>query len=101
MHQRVITHIITLLFTVAFLVPRVANLHAMNHLSGDDDSISCEICDAISVSNQFDLITGDIFHFENNLQNIPSSFIVYTQYSTPIEKIASPISIYNKPPPII
>ncbi|WP_299765370.1 hypothetical protein [uncultured Dokdonia sp.] len=101
MRQQVVTHIITLLFTLVFLVPRVASMHAISHLSEDDELISCEICDTISVSNQFDLITGDTFHFENELQNVPSSFVVYTEYTTPLEKIASPISFYNKPPPIL
>ncbi len=99
MRQRVITNIITLLFITAFLVPRVVDLHVFSHISEDDEPISCEICDTISVSNQFDLIIGDTFHFENDLQNIPSSFIVVTQYNTPIHKIASPVFIYNKPPP--
>ncbi|TSE08103.1 MULTISPECIES: hypothetical protein [Aquimarina] len=100
MRRQVITNIITLLFTATFLVPRVANLHALSHLSDDDEPISCELCDIISNSHQFDLITNDTYCFEDTQINIPSSFVIFTQYNTPKEKIASPISIYNKPPPV-
>ncbi len=101
MHQRVLTHIVTLLFTAAFLVPRVANLHALSHLSDDDTAISCELCDIIVDSHQFDLINDNNFHLENEQQSIPSSFVIVPQYNTPQEKIVSPTCIYNKPPPFV
>ena len=100
MHKPVLTHIITLLFSAAFLVPRVANLHALDHLSDDDTYISCELCDISVHSHQLDLITDDSSYLENEQQNIPSSFVVLTQYNTPREKIVSPTFIYNKPPPL-
>lgn len=99
MHRRVLTHIITLLFTAAFLVPRVANLHALSHLSDDDASISCELCDLIVDTHQLDLINDNNSYLESEQQNIPSSFVVVPQYNTPQEKIVSPTFIYNKPPP--
>ncbi|WP_298541432.1 hypothetical protein [uncultured Aquimarina sp.] len=101
MHKRVLTHIITLLFTAAFLAPRVANLHALSHLSDDDTSISCELCDIIVDAHQFDLINDSNFYTENDQQSIPSSFVVVSQYNTPQEKIVSPTFIYNKPPPFV
>ncbi|WP_299215018.1 hypothetical protein [uncultured Aquimarina sp.] len=101
MHQRVLIHIITLLFTAAFLVPRVANLHALSHLSDDDTSISCELCDIIVDAHQFDLITDNNSYLESEQQSIPSSFVVVPQYNIPQEKIVSPTCIYNKPPPFV
>ncbi|WP_235016274.1 hypothetical protein [Aquimarina sp. AU474] len=101
MYQRVLAHIITLLVTAAFLVPRVVNLHALSHLSDDDISISCELCDILVHSHQLDFIEEDIFNLEYELQNIPSSFVVLVQYNAPQEKIVSPTSIYNKPPPLL
>ncbi|KZS40152.1 hypothetical protein AWE51_25250 [Aquimarina aggregata] len=101
MRKPILKYIITLFFTVALLIPRIANLHALNHLSEDGEPlISCELCDIISSSDQFDLIIGDTYSFEDQLQIVPNSFIVFSEYNTPKEKIASPVSIYNKPPPL-
>ncbi|WP_299255542.1 hypothetical protein [uncultured Aquimarina sp.] len=100
MHKRVLTYVIALFFTVSFLVPRVTSLHALSHLSDDDTPISCEICDIIVDSHQFDLVNDDNFYIEIEGKSIPSSFVVVTQYNAPQEKILSPAYIYNKPPPL-
>ncbi len=100
MHRRVFTHIITLLCIAAFLVPRVANLHALSHLS-DDGAVSCELCDIIVDTPQFDLINDTNSYLESEQQSIPSSFVIVLQYNTPQEKIVSPTCIYNKPPPFV
>ncbi len=101
MYQRVLTNIIALLFTAAFLVPRIANLHALTHLSDDNPDISCELCDIIVDAHQFDLINNNNSYLEQESHSIPSSFIVLTQYNISKEKIVSPITIYNKPPPAL
>ncbi|SEL95933.1 hypothetical protein SAMN04487910_3720 [Aquimarina amphilecti] len=101
MYQRVLTHIITLLFAAAFLIPRVANLHALSHLSDDDSSFSCELCDILADSYQLDLADNTQNYAENELKSIPNSSVVFLKYNSPQEKIASPSSVYNKPPPFI
>lgn len=100
MLQRVFAHIITLFFAVAFLIPRIVDLHVLNH-QPDDDTTSCELCDILIQSDQFDLIFDDILYFQDQPYNTPSSFIVITKYNVPQKKIVSPTSIYNKPPPFI
>ncbi len=100
MYQRVLTHIVTLLFVAAFLIPRIANIHALSHSVDDDSSFSCELCDILVDSYQLDLINYDNSYPENASQRIPNSRIVYTEYNSPQQTIASPIFIYNKPPPL-
>ncbi len=102
MHQRITTYIFTLLFTAALLVPRVANLHALDHITDEDtSSISCELCDILVHSYELDVINENYSFLENELYNTPSTFIVFTQYHIPKENIVSPTSIYNKPPPLL
>ncbi|MEW7281292.1 hypothetical protein ABW636_22090 [Aquimarina sp. 2201CG1-2-11] len=101
MFQCIIVHIITLLFTAAFLAPRVVDLHILNHLSEDDEPVSCELCDILVYSHQLDLFHNDHSHLEKEQSNIPSSFIALIQYRGPQEKIASPTFVYNKPPPFL
>ena len=100
MYQRIYKNIIALMFLVAFFAPKIANLHVLSHISKEHDTpISCKICDITASINQFDLFSGDSFSWENELLNIPSSFIVVSKYHISLEKIVSPTVIYNKPPP--
>ena len=101
MRKRIFTHITPLLFIAAFLAPRVANLHALSHLSSDDISISCELCDVVVYSYLLDLVTDHLYGLEDNPQNTPSNFVAFAYYDMPQEKIVSPTSIHNKPPPIL
>ncbi|GAA4272440.1 hypothetical protein U6A24_10165 [Aquimarina gracilis] len=100
MYQRVLPHIITVLFATFFLVPRIVNLHVLDHLTDDKTSVSCELCDILVYSYQLDLITEDNSYLENELQHTPSSYVVLAQYNIPQEKIVSPTCFYNKPPPL-
>jgi len=92
---------ISLSFIAISFVPRVADLHALDHFTDQDvPFISCELCDILANLIELDpIIHGNNYH-QRELQNIPSSFIVYIQYHTPLEKIVSPTFIHNKPPPI-
>ena len=101
MYLRIYKNIITSLFLVAFFAPKIANLHALSHISDEDDtSIPCELCDISTNIIQLDLFNGDSFGWKNELLNIPSSVVVVSKYNTPLEKIVSPTVIYNKPPPL-
>ncbi len=99
MHLRVLTHIVALLFATAIIIPRVANLHALDHVSDDTFSISCELCDILLHSFQLDLINDYPSGLKNELVNIPTSFVVLRNHHIPQEKIVSPTSFYNRPPP--
>ncbi len=102
MFRRGLTHIAMIWFAVAFLVPRIANLHALSHLSEDEDTpISCELCVFVMQSDQFDLINTNSSYSEVELHSVPSTLVVLQHYHTPKEKIASPNYIYNKPPPLL
>lgn len=96
----IIKYISTFLFLVAFLVPRMVDLHAIEHLSEDDDAISCELCDISSNSVQFDLFFTNTVYDNATACILPSSFIAIRYYNSPIAKIVTPTWVYNKPPPI-
>ncbi|UZO80708.1 hypothetical protein NBT05_17415 [Aquimarina sp. ERC-38] len=101
MQRPISIYISTFLFLVTFLAPRVANLHALDHFSDDEDSISCELCDITSSSQQFDLYLGHTPSQTDYILNYPSPYVVDSFYNSPTAKIASPSSIYNKPPPVL
>lgn len=99
MLRPLIKHITAFLFLIVFLVPRVADFHTFEHLSDDDRSVSCELCDITSNSQQFDLYLEDALPVDKKLVDTPSTTIVYRFYSSPLAKIVCPTSLYNKPPP--
>jgi len=94
-------HITTFLFLVTFLLPRIVDIHALNHLFGDDETISCELCDIASNSQQFDLFIDVVSYDDGYLLNTISSIVIDAHYNTPLDKIVSPTSVYNKPPPYV
>jgi len=94
-------YITTYLFLATFLLPRVVDIHALEHFSGDDNAVSCELCDIAPNSQQFDLFLNIVSYDDGQLLNIPDSFIVETHYNSPLDKIVSPTSVYNKPPPSV
>ncbi len=93
-------HITTFLFLVAFLLPRVVDMHALEHFLDDNETVSCELCDIAPNSQQFDLFLNGVSYDDKQFLNTPSSFVVDLQYNSPLDKIVSPTSVYNKPPPI-
>jgi len=94
-------HSTTFMFLVIFLIPKVIDLHVLEHLLGDDHSISCEYCDTISNSKPFNLFLNTSCYKDNKRSGTISAFIVKTYYNSPLSKIVSPTSIYNKPPPVL
>ncbi len=99
MQQPLIKHITTFLFLVAFLIPRIVDIHVFDHLSDEDEPISCELCDSISHMQEFDLYFDFVTYDDDQILNRPSLFVIHTYYNSPIAKIATPTTIYNKPPP--
>jgi len=99
MQRPLYKHITTFLFLVAFLLPRVANVHAWEHLSDDDETIACELCDITTQSQEVDLFLEVVTYDDTSSLNTPNTFIVNTYYNSPLDKIATPTSVYNKPPP--
>ncbi|WP_299684836.1 hypothetical protein [uncultured Dokdonia sp.] len=100
MKQPFLKHITTFLFLVAFLIPRIVDIHAFDHLSGDDDLIACELCDSISHTQELDLFLGTLSYTTEAPLNIPNAYVPYSIYHSPLAKIATPTTVYNKPPPI-
>lgn len=98
MGKNVFTHIIALFFAAAFLVPTAVKLHTLSHLS-TDDAISCELCDIQAHAYELNLIGNDASYTEKEQFIVPGSFVVVTEYNSPQEKIVSPATVYNKPPP--
>ncbi|GAA3515142.1 hypothetical protein GCM10022393_31390 [Aquimarina addita] len=76
-------------------------MHALDHMFEDDDTISCELCDITSQSVQLDWYTGDTSYDNGHIVNNPSSIVVDCFFNSPIAKIVSPTSVYNKPPPVL
>ena len=99
MPQSFSKYITTFLFLVAFLVPRIADIHALEHLQDDDEGVSCDLCDITSYSQQFDLFLDVAAYYDNRPLNAISCLVVYGYFNSPLDKIVSPTSIYNKPPP--
>ncbi len=98
--QRPIRNYFTaLLFLVVFLLPRVADLHAFEHISDDDVPVSCEQCYITANSHQFNVYLQDATPVGINVVFVPSTAIVFRSYNSPLAKIVSPTSVYNKPPP--
>jgi len=101
MQQPLDKHITTFLFLVAFLFPRIADVHVFDHLLEGDEPISCELCDITSHTQQIDLFFGDSFYTEEEPINKLSTHVIYSFYNSPLAKIVSPTFVYNKPPPFI
>jgi len=103
MKRNIFTHIISLFFVTTFLLLRVVDIHSFSHFSDDnEDPISCELCEIISISNQYTPFTNTPFEDltpEEN-QNFSELKIVFG-YETSQFCITLPTSIYNKPPPFL
>lgn len=101
MQHPLVKHISTLLFLAAFLVPRVVDLHAFDHALGDEDAISCELCDIALLSSELDAQLPSTSYDDSYLNTLPSSKLASYSYNSPIAIIATPITVYNKPPPVV
>jgi len=99
MQKSTLSYVMALLFALVFLMPRAINLHAFEHLSGDEDPISCEVCDIIIDTNQVDLYGGDLISFETPFNNSPNIYVTISSYETPLDKILQPTTFCNRPPP--
>jgi len=89
-----------LLFLAAFLVPRVADLHSFEHLLGDEDTTTCELCDIASHSHELDVFINDTSVKEQPISSTPSKEVIPSLYDSPLAMIATPTWVYNKPPPV-
>ncbi len=100
MYPSVRTHIVSFLLLATILIPRILNLHELDHLLDDDISISCELCDLVINSEEPLLIANDNSYEQRKLQNTPNTLVILRYYRIPQGKIVTPGFIYNKPPPI-
>lgn len=93
-------NVISLVFLLAFLFLRVANVHSVSHHLDEIDTNTCELCEIITVTHQFtpfvDQSPEDI---EYNLCIVPKNSSINFGYEEPLHCIVSPDFIYNKPPP--
>ena len=95
-------NIISLLFLSAFLFLRVANVHTLSHYTDEVDKNDCELCEIITVSNQFTPFVDQIpDEIEIRSVVIPESMSLVQDYEEPLHSIASPDFVYNKPPPLV
>jgi len=85
----------------AFLIPRVVDVHAFEHLNEEDEGTHCELCHVMSADDPNDLYALNEFCDLVHLQQVPDSFEVAISYAAPLVIIASPASVYNKPPPFL
>ncbi len=93
-------NIITSFFALVIIIPNIANLHSLDHLSDYDESVPCEFCEILTDQNQVDQIDGIAFYSEHELQIHLYNQVKLSSYDIPLEKIVSPVFIYNKPPPL-
>ncbi len=100
MNGRVNKTILSLLFLGAFLFLRVANAHAFSHLGEDSGHEHCELCDIIITSQEITPFSGDLSS-ETETQEfvLINKEELNSEYDAPLHCIASPVAVYNKPPP--
>lgn len=101
MQRAVFKHITTLLFLVAFLVPRVVELHAFEHISDNEDQVTCELCDITTQVQEQELTFGQVSHTYQILSPSPSDYVITSSYGSPVAYIVTPTVVYNKPPPFL
>lgn len=83
---------------VAFILPRIASLHAFSHTEEKQSiPITCDLMNTTDTATPFlkGSLSYALVHFIN-----PSRILTYSGYDIPLFKIASPGFIYNKPPPL-
>lgn len=86
----------------AFLVPRIADLHAFEHMDeGEGEETHCELCHINTAEDPKDLYFINDICYQEAFQPAPDSFEPATSYVAPLVIIASPTSVYNKPPPLL
>ena len=107
--------LLAFLLTATFLIPRVADLHAFEHLheahqshdeneghqEGDSDEKRCELCHVMTAEDPKDLYFINDISYQEVFQPAPDTFEPATTYVAPLVIIASPTSVYNKPPPVL
>jgi len=94
---------ISLFFISSFLLLRIVDVHTISHFSDDDDDlISCELCEIISLSNEYTPVTNNTFdELEPKALHYFREFKTAFYYETSQYCITLPQSIHNKPPPSI
>lgn len=93
-------NIISLLFLSAFLFLRIGNTHALMHAAETSDTIDCELCEIITISNELTPVADqtpsdsdltEIFTFDCNTPHF--------DYKAPLHCYVCPDVVHNKPPP--
>ncbi len=79
---------------------RVGDVHSMTHLGDEEQEPHCELCEMVIVSEQFNPFTDNNAN-ETGITNPDFSEVNIRTigYEAPLQFIASPSFVYNKPPP--
>ena len=94
---------IVLFFLSAFLLLRIANVHAISHSLSDDDLQSCELCKLIAASDEATSLNTNLVAViipANHLQ-IYTHKSGFHYYSIPEIKKFQFTYFHNRPPPDI
>ncbi|UAB80021.1 hypothetical protein INR76_07690 [Marixanthomonas sp. SCSIO 43207] len=94
---------IALFLFAAFMLVRVVNVHAFSHLDEEHSDLAhCELCDAFKHSEKdikFIPQVSDVKETTIGVFEYKSKPIV--GYDEPLQYIATPLTLHNKPPPKI
>ena len=102
MRKSVGKNLISLLFLSAFLFLRVADTHAFSHFSDDEADTDCELCEIIIATQQLTpFLNQPADDADDNAIVFPESTITNQSYEEPRHLIVSPLTVYNKPPPLL
>ena len=100
MHKIIWKNILALALVVIVLLPLIAEAHALGHLSDVHNDFTCEQCEFVTLYNQPDFVLGNFAHKQYLPKTLSSNLIVISYYNSPVETIARPAFVLNKPPPI-
>lgn len=102
MYKKAFSHFIVVLCTTAFILPRIASLHALSHTEEKDNFlITCDLCDLITTTDFSTPFLNGPLTSDLEPCNNPNRKLFYGTYDIPLGKIATPRFIYNKPPPTV
>ncbi len=99
MQRLLLKYLSIVLFLAVFLMPRVVQLHALEHMSEGDDQLACELCDITIQTQQQDICSGDKPYTSPAVTHRVNTYVLLVSYNSPVACIVTPTVVYNKPPP--
>jgi len=100
MSIKVSKHTISFLFLSAFLLLKVANAHSLSHLLEEEENWQCELCEMAFTFQENTPVV-----YTSGKEWVPKVTFsceyqpVIAGYQEPLQHIASPHDVHNKPPP--